>query len=110
MPTKTQGLILDVPGAPSTPHFIPGVQGLYRPQIPTPLEGLMTIEKAREIDADDSIPLKLAPIVDLADALSAAESATSDSKSAQRKARRARPKGAEAALINDEIDATKGAN
>lgn len=56
------GLRLTLPGAPDTPHVIPGVPGLYRPGTPTPVGGdtdVVTLERAREIDADAGVPLGL---------------------------------------------------
>lgn len=60
--TTPQGLRLTLPGAPDTPHVIPGVPGLYRPGTPTPVGGdtdVVTLERAREIDADEGVPLGL---------------------------------------------------
>lgn len=66
------GLLLTLGGAPLTPHRItipdseaPGVDGFlpgeYHPTIPTPLDDVpgMTLERARKLDADPSVHLKL---------------------------------------------------
>lgn len=102
--TSTKGLILDIEGAPNTPHFIPGVPGLYRPDIATPIDASID---AKALDADPSIPLKFAPLT--AESEQAASDAITDSKNAQRMLKRARNKGGEAVHLTDEIDATRGA-
>lgn len=56
------GLRLTLPGAPDTPHVVPGVPGLYRPGRPTPVGGPgdpVTTEEARELSGDPGVPLTL---------------------------------------------------
>lgn len=36
---KNPALRLTLPGAPRTPHHMPGLAGLYRPDVPTPVGG-----------------------------------------------------------------------
>lgn len=68
----THGLLLTLGGAPETKHRItipdseaPGVDGFlpgeYHPSIPTPIDDVpgMTLERARRLDADPSVHLKL---------------------------------------------------
>lgn len=67
----THGLLLTLGGAPEVPHrvtlpdfeskgdgFLPGE---YHPSVPTPIDAVpgMTLERARKLDADESVPLKL---------------------------------------------------
>lgn len=61
-----QGLILDLGGAPSTPHVIPGVPGLWHPDRPTPVggPGELPPEEARRLDADPGTHLRLVDIPD----------------------------------------------
>lgn len=106
---KPKGLVLTLGGAPNTPHFIPGVSGLFRPDIPTPVGLAVSEAEAKKLDSDPSMPLALVDIDDLEAATEAYEQAVSGSVSVQRKLRRSKTKGAEEAHINDEIDATKGA-
>jgi hypothetical protein len=62
--SKTYGLRLTLPGAPATPHTIPGVPGLYRPDVPTPVgDGTpVPLDRAREIAADPATYLELVEI------------------------------------------------
>ncbi len=56
------GLHLTLPGAPDTPHVVPGVPGFYRPGQPTPVGGdgdPVTLQRARELAADGGVPLGL---------------------------------------------------
>jgi hypothetical protein len=64
MAAKRQGLVLDLPGAPDTPHHVPGVAGLYRPGVPTPVgkDGELDLEEAKELHKDKSFHLKLVEI------------------------------------------------
>lgn len=110
MAAKSEGLILDLPGAPDVPHMVRDVPGLYRPSIPTPLHKDISADRAKEIDADEGVPLKLAPITNADAAEAAASDALADSRNAQREAKRKRVKGSEATRVNEEIEATKGAN
>lgn len=58
---KPRGLVLTLDGAPDTPHTFPGVTGLFRPGEPVPVgEGYdISLERAKEIDADAGAPLSL---------------------------------------------------
>ncbi len=56
------GLRLTLPGAPDTPHVVPGVPGLYRPDTPTPIgrdSDPVTLDQAKALDADQGVPLGL---------------------------------------------------
>jgi|GEM_PF-3373184 len=58
------GLVLDLGGAPATPHWIAGVHGFFTPGEPTVVggPGEITLEQAHELDADESIPLRLVTV------------------------------------------------
>lgn len=58
------GLMLDLGGAPNTPHWVPGVAGLFRPDVATVVggPGEVTLDRAREVDADPGVPLKLVKV------------------------------------------------
>lgn len=65
------GLRLTLPGAPCTPHNLPGVPGFYWPDRPTPVGGdgdPVTLEHAQQLAADPAVNLEL---VDVADAAAA---------------------------------------
>ena len=57
-------LLLDHPGAPSTPHTLPGLPGTYHAETPAPVggPGELTVEHAKALDADPGCPLKLVTI------------------------------------------------
>lgn len=70
-PAKTErvGLVLDLPGAPNSPHRVvwreTGVEipGRYAPKVPVPLdESGVSKEDAERYDADEGTPLKLVPV------------------------------------------------
>lgn len=58
---KHAALLLDHPGAPSTPHTLSGIPGVYHADRPTPVGGIgeATLAQAKAYDADDGCPLKL---------------------------------------------------
>lgn len=103
-------LILDLPGAPNTPHTIPGVPGLYRPDRATPVgaPGEVTEDQAKDLAADEGTHLKLVRVsADEVDDLR--EQAQNDLRAAregQREAILAGPDGAEAGQITNERAAT----
>lgn len=100
-----QGLILTLGGAPNTPHCIPGVPGLFRPDVATPVgEGCnISLEDAKALDAGPE-DLALVEIEDVYAAEKAAADAKKASKRALRDARHS-AEGAEIALVNDEREA-----
>ncbi len=53
MSESRKGLVLNLPHAPLTPHFIPGVPGFYRPDVPHPVggDGELDLETAKNLDA-----------------------------------------------------------
>lgn len=61
-----KGLRLTLPGAPDVPHFVPGVQGMYSPSTPTPVggDGELSLDEAKRLDADASVPLELVDVPD----------------------------------------------
>lgn len=61
-----KGLRLTLPGAPDVPHFVPGVQGMYSPSTPTPVggDGELSLDEAKRLDADKSVPLELVDVTD----------------------------------------------
>lgn len=62
--SKTQGLRLTLGGAPDTPHTIPGVPGLFRPNVPTPVGGPGEIDAklAKKLHDDKKVDLELVDI------------------------------------------------
>lgn len=105
---KGQGLRLTLPGAPSTPHMVVGVPGWYWPDRPTPVggPGELTVERARELDKDESVPLEL--VVIPAGQLAAARAEVADQRAAARSAVRGmadRADGHEVDQVNDEAAA-----
>lgn len=109
-----QGLRLTLPGAPDTPHVVPGVAGLYRPSTPTPVGGdtdPVTIERAQELHADPGVPLELVAMTatdadrargELVDHIDDSRSALA---SARREARQTGSTPEEAERITDEAAA-----
>lgn len=61
MSNTAPALQLDLPGASGEAYQVPGVPGLYRADRPTPVggPGEVSAERARELDADPGMPLKL---------------------------------------------------
>lgn len=113
MPTKRHGLRLTLPGAPTTPHTVPGVAGYYRPDIATPVggEGELTLEAARKLAADESIELELVELA-AGEAKEAAELAKQTIREARKglvAARRLKPKGDEREQVADEQEAIRAA-
>ena len=71
-PRKTEagavGLRLTMPGAPCTPHSVPGVPGFFWPDRPTPVGGPgdpVSLERAEELAADPSVHLEIVPVDDV---------------------------------------------
>lgn len=67
MTTKPKGagkaLRLNLPGAPLTWHYLPGVPGIFHPSIPTPLERLgMELDQAKAYSDDESLHVELVDI------------------------------------------------
>lgn len=112
MADKRQGLRLTLPGAPDTPHTVPGVPGLFHPSQPTPVGGVgeLTIEAAKELAADEGCPLELVdiPEAEVPAAEEQAEKAKADSRKGQRAAQALGARGAEASQVGDERAATSG--
>jgi hypothetical protein len=61
---KRQGLRLNLPGAPLSPHAVPGVPGFFWPDVPTPVggEGELDLKTARELSDDKGTHLELVEI------------------------------------------------
>lgn len=57
----TNALLLNLPGAPDSPHLVDGIPGVFHPRVPVAVgEGHpITLERAQELDADPGCPLKL---------------------------------------------------
>lgn len=109
MSSKTRyGLVLDLPGAPETPHVIPGVAGYYRPNIPTPVggDGELTLDAAKELDKG-SEHLRLVEIAPKD--VEAAEKVAADTLKEARNTKPAGRSGAEMSRNYDESEAQKGA-
>lgn len=112
MTTKQRyGLVLDLDGAPSTPHNVPGFQGYFRPDIPTPVgeEGQIPLNDAKKASGDEGVPLKLVELK--ATEVSDLEKQAAADVKAGRKGLIAAQKdnltGAEVARAKDEKDSTK---
>jgi hypothetical protein len=61
-----KGLVLELGGAPVTPHWLPGVPGLFVPGVPTVVggPGEVTDQHAAELDTDPAVPLRLVEVAD----------------------------------------------
>jgi hypothetical protein len=60
---KIPALELDLPGAPATPHEIPGYEGTFEPGLPRPLDELgITLADAKRLDKHEGVPLRLVQI------------------------------------------------
>jgi hypothetical protein len=59
-----KGLVLELGGAPATPHWLPGVPGLFTPGVPTVIggPGEVTETYAAELHADQAVPLTLVDV------------------------------------------------
>jgi len=108
---KRQGLRLTLPGAPNTPHTVPGVPGLFHPSEPTPVGGVgeLPTEAAQELHADEGCPLELVdiPEAEVPAAEEKAAEAKAESRRGQRAAQALGTRGAEASQVSDERDAVK---
>jgi len=109
--TKRQGLRLSLPGAPNTPHVVPGVSGYFYPDAPTPVGevGEIPLDAAKELSSDKGTPLELIDIK--SSEVEAAESLAAETVVEGRKglivASRQGFAGAEKARAEDEHDSTK---
>lgn len=113
------GLRLTLGGAAHHPHVVDGVRGLYQPDVPTPVgvPGAVSLEQAREIDANPSIPLELIDIADeQVDKLveQSKQTRARSRKNAQEQLKRSPaqggPDGAEVAQVLEELNSTGGEN
>lgn len=102
-----KGLRLTLGGAPASPHFVAGVPGLYRPDIPTPVghEGEMSIEEAEGYANDPAIPLELIEFRGLKEAQEQAQADIDAARSGIATAARTGPEGSETARIEGEAAA-----
>lgn len=105
MPNKRYGLKLNFEGAPATPHTVPGVPGLYRPGVPTPVgeEGEVPVEVARQAakehgDVFDLVELKAEEV----DALVELAKATDDETRRGLDVAARVAEGAEVALVKEQ--------
>ena len=111
MAAKRQGLRLSLPGAPNTPHTVPGVPGYFYPDAPTPvgLAGEIELPAAKELAGDEGVPLELIEIK--ASEVEAAEELAAKTLTEGRKglivAQRQGFEGAEKARAKDEHDSNK---
>jgi hypothetical protein len=109
--TKRQGLRLNLPGAPRTPHVVPGVPGYFYPDAPTPVgaEGELPLEAAKELDQSKGTPLELVDIK--SSEVKAAEELAAETVAKGRKglivAQRQGFVGAEESRAGDEHESTK---
>ena len=64
MASKDKGLLLVLGNAPHTPHVVPGVPGLFRPDRPTPVggPGEPSLDVAEAVSKDPGTHLKLVDI------------------------------------------------
>lgn len=107
---KNPALRLTLPGAPLTPHHVPGVAGLYRSDIPTPVggDGELPLEAAVRASINPSLHLEL---VECKDPERAREINRADTKAARegigaaRRAMVGSDTPTEEDRINDEIKA-----
>lgn len=108
--TKRWGLRLDLPGAPSTAHTVPGLPGYFYPDAPTPVGevGELPLDAARELDKDEGCPLELIEIKpsEVEDAEKLAAESVKEGRKGLQAAQRDGFKGAEKARAADEADAT----
>lgn len=116
MPEKRFGLLLNLGGAPNTPHVIPGLPGYYRPDVPTPVggSGEYDLDAAKTAGKDASIPVDLVEIKagDVQDAVDVTTRDLMEGTAGVAEARRGEPVGAEVEQIQDEqaaLTAAKGA-
>lgn len=110
-PKFAMALVLDLGGAPTAPHWVPGVPGLFYPDLPTIVggPGEVTLERAREVDSDPGMPLKLVDVP--ADDVAALRKRARSDHQAHRGgvlARRRSTKGLEVAHLRDATDHVLG--
>lgn len=61
---KAPAVVLTLGGAPPVAHTILGLYGTFRPDRPTPVggPGELTLQQAKDADADEGCPLELVQI------------------------------------------------
>jgi len=109
--SKPLGLILVFPGAPETPHSVVGLRGLYRSDSPTPIggDGELTVDEAKAaIDAGAPLALVNIAAKELDAARAQVEADIAAARTGAVAARQEGPVGAEAGVLNDQLDAVKG--
>lgn len=111
--TKGLALRLTLGGAPSTPHTITGLPGLYRAGELTPVGGAgePSEEQAREADSKRGTPVELVEVTaaELDKARERHQDDVAHARDGLIAARKAGPSGAEVEQVNDERTATSGA-
>lgn len=101
-----KGLLLTLGGAPSEPHTVPGVPGLFHPDRPVPVGNpgdAVSLERAKKLADDPAFPLELVDLPAGADVDGLREQAGDDVKAARKgvkEARRANPQGDEPTQLN----------
>lgn len=113
MAKKRYGLKLkDDFGAPTTPHTVPGVPGLYRPDVPTPVgeEGELGVKQARAFAKEHSDVLEVVTITagNVEDAKEQAAADLAEARSGVIEARED-ASGAEEEQVAEQTEAVKGA-
>ena len=111
-PPKRYGLQLDLGGAPNVPHQVPGVPGLYRPDVPTLVggDGELPLDVARALADDPGTHLRLVTVAqgDVEGVRAAAEADLEAARGGIAAAARWAD-GAEAVQVADEVTAIKTA-
>jgi hypothetical protein len=114
MAAKRQGLRLTLPGAPNTPHVVPGVPGYYYTNTPTPVgrTGELPLEAAKELDRDKGTHLELVeiPTAEVQAAEELAAEAVAEGRKGLIAAQGAGLAGAEVSRAKDEGAAMKEAS
>lgn len=108
--TQPVGLVLNLKGAPETPHTVVGLRGQYRPTQPTPIggEGEVTLDEAKAaIEAGAPVDLVNIAKTKLDDLRKAAAEDLALARMGAVQARKDEPTAAEADVINDHADAVK---
>lgn len=110
---KHYGLQLTLGNAPNTPHTIDGVHGLFRPNVPCPVDvpGTVSLETAKALDKDARVALKLVELTkDEFDAAVAQRSADMQTARSSLKVARRTAEGADAVRLVDEANSLKEEN
>jgi hypothetical protein len=107
---RVSALVLDLGGAPETHHIVPGLPGLYHPSEPTPLPDGISAAQAKELHADEGVPLKLVYISERKadERREQLDQVQEESRTAMLAARRDPASGEELDRINDEAAAVSG--